>query len=243
MKYLATFSYDGSKYYGYQKQKKQKSIQEEIENKLSQINSNKEVTIYASGRTDAGVHANNQKAHFILDDNIEVNRLKHSLNNMLSSYIYIKDIEKVDNEFHARFSAKKKKYIYKINLGEYNPIMHDYIYQYCKKLNIEDMIKASKYLIGVHDFKSFTKANDLKDNYNREIFDINIINEEYLTIEFIGNGFMRYMVRNLVGSLIEVGEGNKKPNDIVKILNEKNRISAGKTAPAVGLYLDNVYYD
>lgn len=242
MRYLITFSYDGSKFYGYQKQPKVNSIQEEIEKKLKQINSNVSVKIHASGRTDAKVHANNQKAHFDLNIDIDENKLKNSLNKMLNEYIYIKKVEKVDNSFHARFNVVKKKYIYKINLGEYNPIEYDYIYQYCKNLNIDKMNEATKYLIGEHNFKSFTKATDIKENYRRNIFEINIYLDKYLNIEFVGDGFMRYMVRNIVGTLIVVGESQIEPLKIKEILEKEDRKSAALTAPAMGLYLDNVYY-
>lgn len=243
MKYLMTFSYDGSKYFGYQKQPNTETVQEVIESKLSQINSNKEVTISASGRTDAGVHALNQKAHFALDNNISPDTLKHSLNEMLPSSIYVKNIKEVNDDFHARFNVKEKIYQYKINMGEYNPVEADYIYQYCKKLDISLMKEASKYLVGEHNFKSFTKPNEDEKSYIREIYDIDIkTDNDILYLTFKGNGFMRYMVRNMVGTLIEVGSGKITAEDVKKILSDENRKSAGICAPACGLYLYDVIY-
>lgn len=241
MRYLMTFSYDGSNFYGYQKQPKKRTIQSEIEQVLSKINNDK-VIIHASGRTDAKVHANNQKAHFDIKK-IDSSKLKNSMNKMLPNDIYIKDIKEVKDDFHARFNVKKKEYIYKINLGEYNPIEKDYIYQYCKKLNIKNIKKAIKYLKGEHNFKSLTKTNEEIENYIRTIYNIKLSEKNsILTISFIGNGFLRYMVRNMVGLLISVGENEIKPEDIKVILDAKDRRKSKKTAPPEGLYLNNVFY-
>ncbi len=244
MKYLITFSYDGSKYSGYQKQPKKRTIQNELEKVLTKINSNKKVTISASGRTDAGVHAYNQKAHFSLDNEFDLDKLKHSINSLIPDDIYIKNVTKVDDDFHARFSVKAKEYIYKINIGEYNPIEKDYIFQYNKELDIPEMEKALKYLEGTHDFKSFVKAKDIKEDTTRTIIKAKLIKDHNLiTISLLGTGFMRYMVRNIVGMLIEIGEGKRKSEDLIDILNQKDRTKAGMCAKACGLYLNDVYYE
>lgn len=244
MRYLMTFSYDGSNYNGYQKQPNLNTVQDIIESKLYQINSNKEVNIVASGRTDAGVHALKQKAHFDLDMDIELDKLKYSLNKMLPKDIYVKDIIKVDNNFHARFNSKRKKYTYKINVGEYNPLEVNYVYQYNEKLDIFSMKEAINYLIGEHDFSSFAKMDEEKETYVRTIYDAYIEEKDnYIYITFIGNGFLRYMVRNMVGSLIEVGSHKIDVDDIKTILNKKDRKEAGITAPSVGLYLVDVEYN
>ncbi len=246
MRYLMTFSYDGTNYNGYQKQPKGKTIQNEIEKCLTKINSNRNVSIHATGRTDAGVHALNQKAHFEVDEKIDIEKVKNSLNKLLPDDIYVKRIEEVSDDFHARFSVKAKEYIYIINMGEYNPIKKNYIYQYNKKLDIIEMQRALKYLEGEHNFKSFTKSTDEIKDYNRNIIqtsitrDINNLNE--ITISLVGNGFLRYMVRNIVGLLIEIGEGKRKSEDVYQILKEEDRTSAGVTAPPNGLYLKDIYY-
>lgn len=244
MRYLITFSYDGSKYYGYQKQPKKRTIQETIEAALSKIASNKPVSIHASGRTDAGVHAYNQKAHFDLEFEIPIERLKYSLNSLLPKDIYIKKIEVVNQEFHARFNVKKKEYIYKLNMGEYNPIEKDYICQWNKKLNVEEMKKAISYFIGIHNFKSFTKGSGYED-YKRKVIEANILesyDSDIITFVFVGTGFLRYQIRNMVGTLIEIGEGKRNSSDIVRILKEEDRRKAGITAPPCGLYLKDVFY-
>lgn len=246
MRYLITFSYDGTNYYGYQKQPHKKTIQEEVEKVLTRINSNQKVIISATGRTDAGVHAINQKAHFDLIKEFDVNSLKKSLNKMLPGDIYVKKVEVVADDFHARFDVKAKEYIYKINLGEYDPLKKNYVYQYNKRLDVSEMERALKYLEGEHNFKSFTKATDEKENYNRTIIratlERNPKNVNELIISIIGNGFMRYMVRNIVGLLIEVGEGKRKSEDVFKILAAEDRTTAGCTAPPNGLYLNDIFY-
>jgi pseudouridylate synthase I len=246
MRYFMTFSYDGSKYSGYQKQPKGRTIQTELEKNLKKINSDKDVDVHASGRTDAGVHALNQKAHFDLDSEIDTNKIKYSLNKLLPDDIYIKRIEKVSDDFHARFNTKAKEYIYRINMGEYNPIEKDYIYQYNERLNVNEIERALKYLEGTHNFKSFTKVDEEKEDYNRTILQTNVIRStkdiNKITISILGTGFMRYMVRNIVGLLIEIGEGKRKSEDIYKVIDAQDRTKAGVTAPANGLYLKDVFY-
>lgn len=248
MRYLITFSYDGTRYKGFQKQTKGKArtIQTEIENVLFKINSNREVSISATGRTDAGVHAINQKAHFDLDKEIDINKIKDSMNQMLTDDIYVKKVEVVDDDFHARYNVKAKEYIYKINMGEYNPIERNYVYQYNKRLNIADMERALKYLEGEHNFKSLTKASTDITDYTRTIIQTSLIrnvkNINEITISVVGTGFLRYMVRNIVGLLIEIGEGKRKSEDVYEILKEESREASGPTAPACGLYLKDIYY-
>ena len=243
MRYLITFSYDGTRYHGYQKQNNDISIQSEIESVLTKINSNAPVRIHATGRTDAGVHALNQKAHFDLEKEYNLERLKCSMNKLLPNDIYIKNIEIVSNDFHARFNVKSKEYIYKINIGEYNPIERNYVYQLNKQLNIDLMNEAINFFKGEHNFKSFTKTTDEIKDYVRIIFDASItLNNNIITISLIGNGFLRYMVRNIVGVLIEVGLGFRDTSEIIEIINAEDRNESGKTAPACGLYLKEISY-
>lgn len=241
MKYLITFSYDGSKYNGYQKQPSKKTVQKEIEDVLTKINSNKSVSISSSGRTDRLVHALNQKAHFEMKD-MDLEKLKNSINKLLSSSIYVKKIEKVKDDFHARFDVKSKVYVYYINIGEYNPIEKDYVYQYNKNLDIEKMKEAIKHFEGMHNFRAFTKVEEEKD-FVRTIFKTNIEkDDDKIKITFEGNGFLRYMVRNMVGLLIEIGSLKRNSSDVQKIMDSLDRTKAGITAPAEGLYLKDVYY-
>ena len=246
MRYFIRFSYDGSKYNGYQKQPRMKTVQSELERALKSINANKAVSVSASGRTDAGVHAYSQCAHFDISTKITPEKLKSALNSLLPDDIYVKEVKEVSDNFHARFDVKAKEYIYKINMGTYNPIEKDYVYQYNKKLDIPEMERALKYLEGTHDFRSFVKIDEEKDDYTRTIIQTSLIrdvkNVNQITISILGTGFMRYMVRNIVGFLIEIGEGKHKSEDIIDILKLKDRTKAGICAPACGLYLKDVYY-
>jgi len=245
-RYLMTFSYDGTNYCGYQKQPKVVTVQNEIEKVLKKINNKKLVKINASGRTDSGVHANNQKAHFDLDIDITEEKLKMGLNSLLPDDIYVKKIEEVPADFDARKNAKAKEYIYKINLGTYTPTERNIVYQYNKDLDIVAIERALKYFEGEHNFKSFTPTAETRDNYVRTILQTNLLRDikdlDKVTIVILGTGFLKYMVRNIVGTLIEIGEGKRKPEDIIDILNKTDRISAGITAPPEGLYLNDVYY-
>lgn len=243
MRCLMTFSYDGTDYNGYQKQKEGRTIQGILESVLTTINGNKLVSVSASGRTDAHVHAIGQTAHFDIDTKIEPNNLKRALNSMLPNDIYIKNVEIVKDDFHARYDVKSKEYIYILNIGEYNPIERNYIYQYNKELNVNAMKEAIKNLIGTHDFTSFTKADDERESYVRTIKEADIsIDKDYITFRFLGTGFLRYMVRNMVGFLIEVGEGKRTSECVIELLELKDRTKAGKTAPPEGLYLKEVFY-
>ena len=246
MRYFMTFSYDGTNFSGYQKQPRERTVQKVLEDVLKEINGGKIVNVCASGRTDAGVHALNQKAHFDMDIKITIDKLFRGINSLLPDDVYVKKICEVDDDFHARFNANGKEYVYKINMGEYNPIERNYCYQYCKKLDIVSMERGIKYLEGEHNFKSFTKSNDEIVDYVRIISQTSIERDSKdlnkIVITFVGNGFMRYMVRNMVGLLIEIGEGKRRPEDVIEILRHEDRTVAGKTAPACGLYLRNVFY-
>ena len=246
MRYLVTMSYDGTLFSGYQKQPRERTVQGELEKALKEINGGKKVTAHASGRTDAKVHAMAQKVHFDLDTKITVDKLEKALNSLLPEDIYVKKAEEVNDDFHARFSAIGKEYIYILNMGEYNPLERNYVYQHNKKLDVVEMERAMKYLEGTHNFKSFTKADEEKEDYVRTISQTNLIRDtkdvNKITLVFVGTGFLRYMVRNIVGTLIEVGEGKRRSEEVIDILRKEDRKVAGKTANAEGLYLKNVFY-
>ena len=241
-----TFSYDGTNFNGYQKQPRKRTVQKEIEDVLKQINGGISVSIYSSGRTDAGVHALNQKAHFDMDTKISTEKLLRGMNSLLPEDIYVKNIEIVSDDFHARFNAIGKEYVYKINMGEYNPILRNYVYQFCKKLDVVAMERGLKYLEGTHNYKSFTKTDEEIVDYVRTISQATLVRDSKdintIIITFVGTGFLRYMVRNMVGLLVEIGEGKRKPEDIIEIFKHENRKCAGRTAPSCGLYLRNVFY-
>lgn len=242
MRYLITFSYDGTSYHGYERQVGYKTIEEELNKALSFIN-NKKTKIVSSGRTDKGVHALSQTGHVDIDVSITEYKLKRAMNSLLPNDIHVINTKIVDENFHARYNVKEKKYEYKLNMGEYNPCERNYIYQFNKKLDIDKMKDAIKDFIGIHDFKSFTPNKEKKDNYVREIYDAKIIvKNDVVTFTFVGNGFIKYQVRNMVGLLIQIGLGKKDKNCIEKIFNNKDRSQGFRTAHPEGLYLVSVKY-
>ena len=239
MMYLITISYDGSKYYGFQRLNDKPTIQKELEDALLIINK-KPVLIKGSGRTDRGVHAIGQKCSFKLDVAIPEKRLINAINSLISDYIRVIDCKIVQNDFHARFNTKSKTYKYIINLGEYDVFRNDYLYNYCNKLNVNNMRKASKYLIGKHSYKSFVSG--YRDNYNSEIYSIKYIKQnDELIIFFSGKSFYRYMVRNMVGALILVGNGKMSIDEFKKMI-DSDKSYTHITAPPNGLYLESVLY-
>ena len=242
MKYFVSFSYDGSCFSGFQSQKKLKTVQGEFEKYLSSLEG-KPVELVASGRTDKGVHAKGQCAHFCLDKKVAIYGLKKYLNRSFKGEIYVSNINIVADSFHARYDVKDKEYSYYINMGEYNPMMRNYIYQYCDKLDISKMKKASLYLIGEHDFRAFCTDSKDKENCVRNIYSITFEEEDnVLKITFNGNGFLRKMIRNIVAVLIEIGNGSKEVSDMEKILEERARKGNLKCAFSGGLYLEKVNY-
>lgn len=239
MNYLIEIAYDGSKFFGFQRLNEEKSVQKTLEDALTIINK-QPVEVKGAGRTDRGVHANGQCVSFKLDIDIDVDGLKRALNSLVKPYVYVKDVKVVDDDFHARFSVIKKTYIYKINLGEFNPQLEDYVYQSEYKLDINKMKDVSQLYLGVHDFHNFVSGE--REDSTCVVYNINFNQEDdILTIEFVGKSFYRYMVRNLVGMMIEVGRG-KDTIDKVKRMLESEEDFNGFTAPANGLYLEKIEY-
>jgi len=240
-----TIEYDGTDYHGWQIQDNDITIQETIENALSTMTKEK-IRLHASGRTDAGVHALGQAAHFKTDANISSDAFMAGLNSLLPDDIVIISCEKVDETFHARFDAKQKTYQYRI----YNhpiplAIGRQYTWHVKKKLDIDAMGRAIAHIIGTHDFKSFEGAGSPREHTTRTVFDagMDITDNGYLIVEITANGFLRYMIRNLVGTLVDVGLLKTSPDEFKHILESKNRDLAGITSPPHGLFLVNVNYD
>lgn len=243
MRYLITFSYDGTNYSGYQKQDGLRTIQTEMEKVLTFINGGRKTSFTSSGRTDKGVHAKCQKGHCDINVDITEYKLMRAMNSNLPNDIHVIKTEKVDDNFHARYMVKEKEYQYFLNMGEYNPCMRNYVYQYGKKLDIEKMQAAIKYFIGTKDFRSFTPSRDAKENCVRTILKANIEKDgDILIFTFRGNGFIKYQIRNMVGILIKVGMGKKKVEELPMIIESKDRRSASITAHPEGLYLTDVVY-
>lgn len=239
MRYLASISYDGSNFYGFQRLKSKRSIQEELEKVLTKLNKNV-VEIKGAGRTDRGVHARDQKIHFDLNINIDGNKLRRAMNSLLPSDIFVNNCMIVNDDFHARFLVKKKIYLYVINLGDYDPIKDNYLYNYGRKLDIRAMKKASKKLIGAHSYKAFVSGE--RENYNSIIYNIKFKKKgNILEIRFSGTSFYRYMVRNLVGALMLVGEHKCQINDVEEMVIFGKKVNY-LTVPSKGLYLEKIEY-
>ena len=244
MRYLICFSYDGTLFKGFQKQPLLRTVESEFEKALFDINNHKETNIVGSGRTDRGVHANCQCAHFDLDINITPYKLKCALNSLLPEDIHVFKVEEKDSNFHARFNAKKKTYKYIINCGEYNPIERNYAYQYGKKLDVDKMKKEIKSYIGKHNFKPFVSDEKVLDNYERIIYDAYIEEEnDKVIFYFIGNGFMKYQVRNMVGVLFKVGKGKLDLGIVNDIFNDESKKKCITTMRREGLYLEKIEYE
>lgn len=243
MRFLLKFAYDGTAYCGYQSQPNIITIQECLEKALTKINNGKKTTITSTGRTDKGVHALTQYGHTDLDVNITEKKLRRAMNSNLPADIHVIETKIVPDDFHARYNVKSKEYQYYINIGEYNPIERNYVFQYNYTLNIDAMLDAIKVFKGTHDFRAFVTDNKDKENCVRTITNATIEKQgNKIIITFEGNGFLRYQIRNMVGILIKVGENKISTEDVEKILASKDRTTSGKTAPAQGLYLTKITY-
>jgi tRNA pseudouridine38-40 synthase len=240
MRYLMYCSYDGSSYYGFQSQKNALGIQEVIEKAIKNM-TQQHVIIHAAGRTDKGVHAYMQTLHVDLSGNFELLKMKDALNKRLPEDIRITNVKIVKDTFHARHHAKAKKYVYKLSKQPLTAFQSKY-YTYIKDLNYDVMKKASKMFIGTHDFLGFCQKVEGKPTI-KTIYDVNITESKTtITFEFFGNSFLKYMVRSMMGTLIEIGQHKKEMSVIKQNLSVPNRKLAGKTAPAKGLYLKKIYY-
>jgi len=236
--------YDGAQYYGWQRQKGHQSIQQTLEEKIKLI-TKEEVTVIGSGRTDTGVHAINQIAHFKMISDMSEDNLLHALNCVLPDDIVIKQLAEVHQDFHARFDVKSKKYIYQIWNGPLNTALHRRHCWYIRKaLDLDQMRKAAHYIEGTHDFSAFCGAGSKVKDYIRTVFSIHIDDDDHekIVITMTADGFLRHMVRNIVGTLVEVGKGKITQEDFKTILDSRDRRQAGMTAPAHGLFLAEVTY-
>ncbi|AJA48452.1 tRNA pseudouridine synthase A [Clostridium pasteurianum DSM 525 = ATCC 6013] len=239
-----TIQYDGSRYKGWQKQKYGEStIQYKIENILSKM-TGENIQVIGCGRTDAGVHAENYIANFHTECELTINTMLDYLYEFLPEDIVVKEMEDVHERFHARYNAKSKTYVYRIDNNKFRDVFtRKYIYHTDEQLNLKEMKKAAEILIGTHDFKSFT---NLKSNNKSTIRTLNYINilekDNIIEMELNANGFLLNMVRIIVGTLLEAGKGKLSTVDIQKILREKKREEYGPIAYSKGLYLKNVQY-
>jgi tRNA pseudouridine38-40 synthase len=238
-----TMAYDGTDFSGYQIQPNSRTVQEEVEKALKKLHKGKEMKIFASGRTDAGVHAKGQVFHFDTNLEIPVEKWPIALNSILASDVAILDAEKVKPDFHARFDVKSKEYRYFINPTKRDPFNRNYSASFPYPVDIGAIQAAMESLIGTHDFTSFCSAKTDVEEKVRTIYELELIEENGLLVfRFVGSGFLYNMVRIITGTLLEVGTGNRMSNSIPEIIGKKDRAFAGKTAPAQGLYLWKVKY-
>ena len=235
--------YDGKGFNGWQKQPDKLNIQGEIEVAIERITGEK-VELYASGRTDAGVHALGQTANFKTNSTIPIEKLCIAINSQLKKSVVIKEAIEVDEDFHCRYNCQGKKYRYIINNSvSGTAIYRGFEYHMPIKLDVEKMREAAKYFVGKHDFKAFKASGTSSKSSVREIYKAEIIEDgERIKIELTGSGFLYNMVRIISGTLVDVGLGKIKPEEITNIIEAKDRTKAGKTLPAHGLYLVEVYY-
>ena len=239
-----TIEYDGKDFNGWQKQPNKLNIQGEIERAISEI-TGEEIELIASGRTDAGVHAIAQSANFKTNSNIPLDKIPIAINTKLKQSIRIKNAEEVDERFHSRYNCKQKTYRYVINNGETASALYRNLeYFVPEKLDVTNMKKAIKYFEGEHDFKGFKASGTSSKSSVRKIYKTSVKKDgDRILIELTGNGFLYNMVRIIAGTLVDVGLGKIKPEEIKDIINSGDRTRAGKTLPPQGLYLVKVEYE
>ena len=239
-----TIEYDGKEFGGWQKQPNKLNIQGTIERAIEEI-TGEQIELNASGRTDSGVHSLGQVANFKTNSSIPIEKVPIAINTKLKKSIRIIKAEEVEERFHSRLSCKKKTYRYIINNNETaSAIYRNLEYHIPQKLDIEKMKQAIKYFEGEHDFKAFKASGTSSKSSVRTIFKADIYQQKdnRLWIELTGNGFLYNMVRIIVGTLVDVGLGKIKPEEISRIISEGKRENAGKTVPPNGLYLLKVEY-
>ena len=245
MRWKCTCAYDGTDFEGWQRQPSGAAVQNFVEVALAQI-FDRPIQVQGSGRTDAGVHARGQCFHFDADWSHAPDKLVRALHSTLPSVIRIHSVRQVSDKFHARFSVKGKRYLYRYYLGRANPLEDRYVWA-CRDLpvNIEAMQAAARALIGEHDFTAYS-ATHAKDNDPNPIKEVTRLalkqNGKHLRLEAEGSGFLYRMVRSFAGALYAVGRGRLTAVDIAQILESKQRTHRIVTAPAKGLSLDKVFY-
>lgn len=239
-----TIEFDGTLFHGWQRQKNKRTVQQVLEESIAVVVQEK-IKVIGSGRTDSGVHALNQVAHFKTNSALELWNLLNGTNSILPKDIAVKSMEDVSTDFHARFDAKSKVYLYQIFYGRVRPALwRDYTWFVGGSLDPVKMRKAARHLKGTHDFTSFCTVHTDAPDRIRSIRNIDVHTPfaGVIHIQVEADGFLRYMVRNIVGTLVDVGSGKCSPEGIADILALKDRSAAGVTAPPQGLFLKEVKY-
>ncbi|MCF6359132.1 MAG: tRNA pseudouridine(38-40) synthase TruA [Cyclobacteriaceae bacterium] len=242
MRLFVYIAYKGTNYHGWQFQNNAQSVQQEITESLQILLKNKGLSILGSGRTDAGVHARQQVFHVDVPDGTEVENLMYRLNGIMNNDIVVNHIEIVSNKAHARFDAISRSYEYHVRLKR-TPFMENEYYYHRNPLDFEAMNKGAQCLLGEQDFESFSKVKTDVTNFVCLITRAEWVTEGPNAIFYISaNRFLRSMVRSIVGTLLEVGEGKIEPVEVKKIIKKKDRKCAGRSVPPQGLYLCKVEY-
>lgn len=245
MKYYGVIEYIGTGYHGFQKQEGLPTVQQCLEQAIKKV-TGEEVMVEASGRTDAGVHALGQMVSFALANEKQAYALMRSLNFFLPKDIQFLKLQKIDDAFHARFSAKRKTYMYVFYVSKTaRPFLENRALQIPKDINIQAMQQACACLVGTKDWGAFVAQNSGKTDFVRTIYEAHIENlaENMYAFVVTGNGFLYNMVRILMGTLLQVGKGKLTVQDLENVIKQKKRTLAGETVPPYGLYLKNVVYE
>ncbi len=240
--YKIKVQYDGTRYNGWQRQGNTKNtIEERFESVLSKM-AGHSVEVFASGRTDAGVHALGQVANFKCKTPLLPDEIKEYLNHYLPEDVAVTEIEEADERFHSRLLAKSKTYEYRIALAKPDVFIRKYVFFSPGEVDLSAMKSAAELLLGKHDFKGFS-SDKTKKSTERTIYSLDVLlNENLLTIRINGSGFLYNMVRIIAGTLLSVGRGERTPENICEVFAANNRELAGPTLPACGLTLIEVFY-
>lgn len=240
-RYFVYIMFDGTPFHGWQVQPNAPSVQEEVEKALQTLMQD-EVPIVGAGRTDTGVHAKEMVFHFDCENNWEKSEFMHRMNSLLPKSIAVYDFRTVKNDFHARFDASSRTYRYLISQRK-NPFYLNRAHQFNQKLDVEAMNRAAAELLGTYDFSCFSKAHTQTFTNICELTQAKWTKEnDVLVFQISANRFLRNMVRAIVGTLIEVGLGKRKVEEMKPLIESKNRSNAGSSVPAAGLYLHKIEY-
>lgn len=247
VRYKAIISYDGSGFVGFQRQSQGRTVQEELEKTLTRLNSGQVVTVHGAGRTDSGVHAYGQVIHFDLPQIRDLEKLRFGLDTQCPDDIDVIRVEQVADEFHARYAKHSKTYEFLVDIGRpKNPMMRHYATHYPYVVDLSLMQQAIQDLVGTHDFTGFTASGTSVENKVRTISHASVNLDEqrqFLVFTFTGNGFLYKQVRNMVGTLLKIGNGRFPVSQVQHILTSQNRQLAGPTAGPNGLYLKEIIYE
>ena len=246
-RYKAIIAYDGTHFNGFQKQPNGRTVQEEMEKTLKKMANGKEITVFGSGRTDAGVHAMGQVIHFDYPEERPLERMRFALDTQSPEDIAVKAVEIVSDDFHARYLVKEKTYQFRVDIGKpRSPFRRHYASYFPYPRDLSKIQRALPDLIGTHDFTSFCASGSSIEDKVRTIYEAKMeVNEagDELLFTFRGNGFLYKMIRILVGTLLKIGNGRLSEDSIPEIIAKKDRNAAGPTAHPEGLYLYEVVYD